>query len=183
VRKIKRSASSKNEQGFTFVEVMVALLIISLIGVVVWQGSVRSGRLLDRISRESLITLKLMRTESALRDAVAEIRIPFWVSEAVIEESDGELVIPFYEGSADALLVVKCEDGSIVIGTRSGGEGTMEKSATFGPFAGTAVELARDNDDRPFGIRFTLRVQDGSFEPVEITARFGSNPFWTVKTS
>jgi prepilin-type N-terminal cleavage/methylation domain-containing protein len=183
VRRTKRSASSKNEQGFTFIEVMVALLIVSLIVVVAWQGSSRSGNLLDRISRDSLTVLKLMRAESALRDAVAEIRIPFWVSEAVIEEGEGELAIPFYGGSADTLLVVKCEDGHIVIGTKSSGEGTTEKIVSFGPFAGASVDLARSDDDRPFGVRCTILVADGSFEHVEITARFGSNPFWTVKTS
>ena len=157
---------------------MVALIILSLVGVLVWQGISGAGKLLDKISMHSSTTMRLMQTEEAVRGLVGNIRIPFWMSAIELEEVENEIAVPFYEGRSDTLLEIKYEDSFLIIGTRNTDEDQREGVKSFGPFSNADIEVWRDQGGELLGITVVLYPMRSSLDPVHITARFGSNPFW-----
>jgi len=183
VRKTHGCGFLRSDKGFTYIEMMVALIILSLVGVLVWQGITGAGKLLDKISVHSSTTVRLMQTEEAVRGLVGNIRIPFWMSVIELEEVEGEIAIPFYEGRSDTLLEIKYEDSFLIIGTRETDEEQMEDVKSFGPFSNADIEVGRNQEGELFGITVVLYPVRSSLDPVHITARFGSNPFWAKDLS
>lgn len=178
MRKTPRCGFSKSDKGFTYIEMMVALIILSLAGVLVWQGISAAGKLLDKISARSSETMRLMQTEETVRELVGRIKIPFWMSTMELEEEEGEIAIPFYEGRSDNLLVIKYEDSSLIIGTRGTDGEQIEGVNSFGPFSNAEIEVARGEEGELFGITVVLYTEKRPSDGVHITARFGSNPLW-----
>jgi prepilin-type N-terminal cleavage/methylation domain-containing protein len=183
VQRRKRCGFIRNENGFTYIEMMVALIIVSLVGVIIWQGIANAGKLLDKITVHSSSTVKLMQMEESMRRLIGKVRYPFWVNELEIVDRDDEITIPYYEGKSNTLLVVKYEDEHVIIGTRYRDTEQMDDVKYFGPFSDATIELARNEDEVVIGVSFIMYAVKKSSDPVKITARFGSNPCWIVKTS
>jgi prepilin-type N-terminal cleavage/methylation domain-containing protein len=183
VQKTPRCGFSKSKSGFTYIEMMVALIILSLVGVLVWQGISASGKLLDKISVSSSTTMRLMQTEESVRELVGKIRIPFWINAMELEEGEGEIAVPFYEGRGENLLIIKYEDGSLIIGNRGTDEEQMHGVKSFGPFSNAEIGVARSEEGELFGITVVLYPVKSPLKPLYITARFGSNPIWAEDLS
>ncbi len=175
----KRAKSSliKNEDGFTLIEVMLALTIVSLLGIMIWQGLTKTGKLIEKIYFSSSTTLKIMEMEKYLRRMSGKIVVPFWVSEITIEEGNNVLTIPFYEGNSNSNLFLKFENNYLVIGCNDTEKKHSENMHTFGPFSKVTFKLARNRYGDVFGIKFTIHHLKKSNEPIIITTSFQSNPF------
>jgi prepilin-type N-terminal cleavage/methylation domain-containing protein len=171
----------RNDDGFTLFEIMIALVIISVLGVVIWQGFTRGSSLIEKISLNSLETINVIHTENSIRSITGEIQIPFWVTELLIEENDSTLTIPYYEGERDRTLTINSENNSLVFHINNKKNDNPADKKAFGPFSNVYFALAKNETGEIFGIKYVLKHQKKSFDTITIIAGFGSNPFWKIE--
>ncbi len=170
MRGIKRSptAPKSPEAGFSFVEVLVALLLASALGLVLWSGLAGAQGLVRKTIQRASQSVKILQLDTALRQAVGRVRVPFWLEpEAAISQKGGLLAISYLDGDPKSSLTFEMLDGRIQIG-RSGGA-----TSSFGPFPGAGLKLFRDEAGLPRGVELSI---DRGGETTVILARFGSNP-------
>ena len=171
-----KSIFSRNDDGFTLLEMMVGLVILSLIGVVLWQGISHTGRLFEKISSGLFSTIRTVQMDQYLREETAKIKAPFWMEDLQIQENDGRsLSIPYLDGDADRYLVFEYRDDYLHVSeTKQGSEGAT-KALVFGPFKEAAFDVMKNERDREYGIKFSV-YPGRSSNAIDIVARFGSNP-------
>jgi prepilin-type N-terminal cleavage/methylation domain-containing protein len=175
--KTGKSTSSKSDDGFTLLEITVGLVVISLIGVVVWQGASWTGRLFEKISSSVFSTVRTVQLDRCLRDETARVKAPFWVKEFEARENEGHtLSVPYLDGDADSYLVLEFRNDYIRVGRGKRGSEDVVTLHSFGPFEDVSCEIARSGEEREYGIKVSVRPGQTS-KSVEIVARFGSNPF------
>ena len=174
--KPEKSILSKNDDGFTLLEIMVGLVILSLIGVVVWQGISHTGRLFEKISSSLFSTIRTVQMDQYIRDETAKIKAPFWIKDLRVQENGGQsLSIPYLEGDADRFLVFEYKGEYLHIGEKKQGSEGAETMLAFGPFKEVAFEMAKNEKEHEYGIKFSV-YPGKSLKVIEIVARFGSNP-------
>jgi prepilin-type N-terminal cleavage/methylation domain-containing protein len=172
-----KSTLSRNDDGFTLLEIMVGLAILSLIGVVVWQGIAHTGRLFEKISSSLFSTVRTVQMDQYLREETAKIKAPFWIKGFQVHENGGQsLSIPYMEGDPDRFLVFEYKGEYLHIGETKQGSEVVDTMLTFGPFKEVAFETAKNEREQEYGIKFSVSPGN-SPEVIEIVARFGSNPF------
>ena len=160
-----------NEEGFTYVEILASILILSIIGILIWQGSIVASRTLFRSSDVSISSTRLLQLDEAMRREIGKIAIPYWLSLTEIEASPRRLVIPYYGGDPDVTLLIERIEDYISL-TISG----REQHLRLGPFPGLHVEQWQDEVGNVIGImlRFDSPSDDAPIQ--ELFFRFGSFP-------
>ena len=70
--------SSRNEQGFTFVEILVSMLLLSVLGLVIWSALARGQGLVQRTFQGTLEAVRVLQLDTGLRKAAGRVRVPYW---------------------------------------------------------------------------------------------------------
>ncbi len=159
--------SRASENGSTILEVMVALLVLSLLGMGAWNAAavtLRHAALMHKRVRENA---GLLQMDEMLRGMAVRIRAPFWAGEHALEIKDGEAAVPYMDADPAKRLILSFRQNVFSIGD---GETTVP----YPGYTGASFSEARDNNDRICGVTVELEAGDG--ERVSITARFGSMP-------
>ncbi len=162
---------ARRDAGFTFMEILVAMMLMAALTVVVTSGFLSGQGLIQRIIRAAMESSQLLRTKDTLRRAAARIHIPWWSGTVAVTEQDTELSIPWLDGNPDASLRL-VRKGSI-LAVSVGADGPV---SALGPFAETSVALARDDLGRPWGLRVGIRSGSMARPVVEVVVPFGSAP-------
>lgn len=76
---LKRT-SSPSDEGFTFIEVLVAIAIISFSGFIIWSGISGTFETVLKVYHSSRISGELRQLEYLFRKNVNEMEIPYWDS-------------------------------------------------------------------------------------------------------
>ena len=85
MRRITRWSSRKNEQGSTILEVLVALSILSTLGIGAWHAAGVSLRQAGRL-RSSLISgARTLQLDDQLRSKATRIIPPYWAPDEFVE--------------------------------------------------------------------------------------------------
>jgi prepilin-type N-terminal cleavage/methylation domain-containing protein len=159
--------------GFTFVEILVSLALLSVLSVALLAGLLNAQKLVGRIVREAGTSARVVQLDGAVRRSVRRVRVPFWVRQVEVEQGDGWLEVPYLDGDTGDRLTFRSREGWVLIGSTKGGT-----AAALGPFGGAAFELDTGEDGRPRGVRVVVDVgAAGAGERLVISARFGSSPF------
>lgn len=108
-----------SEDGSTFIEVLAAVAILSVVAAVLWfaTDSARSG-LRSAVETRGAVAAALRFRESVLRYA-ERIQPSYWADELAVEQSDGGMRIHHLDGDREGWLHLETADG-IVITTSSG---------------------------------------------------------------
>ena len=147
----------RGEAGFTFVEVMVSLVLASLLGVALL-GGLRSGQdLIGRATRDAARTARLVQLEALVRRGARQVRIPYWVREVEVGRGEDWLAIPYRRGEPSGRLVLRRRDGRLLIGgeggTAGGGTGAGPAGGAAGGGAGAAGGTPRRRERHRGGRR------------------------------
>jgi type II secretory pathway pseudopilin PulG len=170
MRRTERSpiAPKSPEAGFSFVEILVTLLLLSALGLVLLSGLVGAQGLLRKTIQRTAFAVKILQVDTALRQAMGRVRVPFWLApESAVSQEGSLLAISFLDGDPQQRLTLELRDGRIRI-AQSGGAWN-----SFGPFPGAGLKLFRDEAGRPQGVEVSI---DRGGETTRILARFGCNP-------
>jgi hypothetical protein len=178
-----QSKSNRSEEGFTFLEILVAMFLLALLGVVLWSGLRIAQGGIGTVGTVSSSTAKLLQLNRALRHYVEDVRFPFWEGDSEIQYGSESLEIPYYNAERDSRLVLTKEttgDGgrmrmTISIESDTGDE--KGRLLTIGPFQSIDWSILEDDRGAPRGLRVEVVAEDGErFEPLVIVACFGGLP-------
>lgn len=156
---------SVSENGFTLIEVLIVLTLISLIGVPllgVFSNTVNfTGKIKDltRWNRE------MFALERVLRHSVSQIKIPFWISDIEVIESIGIIKVPYWNGNASSFLEIEVKDEVFKIST-------ADEVAVFKGYNGFKFDLLEDSQSRTIGL--SLIIEKKKKDDLLFQCSFGS---------
>ncbi len=160
-----------SEAGFSLIEVMVALVLLSALGTAVWAGLLGAQGLVRRTIREASGTARMLQLDTYLRQTALRVRTPFWASTPGAEVSSDRLRIPWLDGDPGDAMLIERHEGRLVIGTEKSGQ-----RLSFGPFDTADFGLQTDPSGRPAGVLVSVLAVGAKGDPVLILAPFGGRP-------
>jgi type II secretory pathway pseudopilin PulG len=162
----------RTEGGFSVLELMVALLLFSALGIAVWSGLAGGQNLVSRSIRTAAGTSRLLQMELHLRRTAALVRTPFWAPGPGAEQAAGSLRVPWLNGDPAQSLQLSWGEGRLQVRAREGQPG-----AVFGPFACVECSVYSAGPGGSAGLKVSVLVEAGDREPLLILAPFGGSPF------
>jgi hypothetical protein len=170
-------AAKRDEAGFTLAEAAAAIAVLSVIAGLVAAFASGGLRSVERSRSASEMAAVLLRTEAALREAAAEVRIPYWERRAAIRVAEGQVEVPYFQGEADSFLRLDWDGRRLAIagGAAAGDDGRSSggRSAVRFPVAVRGVETFRAPGGEPRGLVVELEVRG---RRCAIAASFGQGP-------
>ena len=163
----KRSYGSS--PGFTLLETLVTLVLVSLLVLVLSTGVIGSQRLTADATGAAASTTRLLQLDRYLRKTVGRIVIPYWVGPVSLDALAGPLQLPYLDGERELILVLETRERGLVVRTPEDPEGRW-----FGPFAAVTAETVV-TDGRLAGVRVLVDIGQGP-RTTTIEAAIGSNP-------
>ncbi|MFW6213229.1 MAG: PulJ/GspJ family protein [Spirochaetota bacterium] len=94
------------QSGTTYVEVVVAILITTVVIGLLYLALATGLRSYSRSANASARTAMILRIDDHLREMAGRIRAPFWPV-AFAEASDQEIRISYYEGDPNQTLLLR----------------------------------------------------------------------------
>jgi type II secretory pathway pseudopilin PulG len=141
---------SKQEEGFTIIEALAAIGIISAAGMIVLGVLSSSIKGIDR-ARESLgLGAKLLLTDDLIRRKTGAVRLPYWERGFNIIEDNSSIQIPWYRGRAGDYLRFFWDEDSLSMETGSG-----EERETLVLLEGTdhiRIDILAGGEGIPYGL-------------------------------
>ena len=163
----KRNSRTTREDGSTLLEVIVALVILSLLGVGAWNAAAASLRLMSRFHDKAISGARLLELDDRLGDLAGRVRTPFWMSAHVVTTEGGGFGVSYLDGDPTRSLTLGFQDGVLSVGD-------AVTTYRYTDFTSASFSPAEDDSKNVFGVTVTLAAKDG--QDVAITARFGSTP-------
>ena len=157
--------ANKNESGFTLIETLIAITLVSLIGIPVFMVTSDTVTFTGKIKDLNRWNKELVQLERVLRKSVAEVKIPFWISDVEVTEEKGIIMIPYWKGDVSSFLEIKIEDTVLKISTPEG-------STVFNGYDGVEFDFLKDSGSRTIGL--SIRVKKSKREDVEFQCTFGA---------
>jgi len=166
--KIRNKANKNtfnNDRGFTLIETLVAITLISLIGLSVFMVFSDTVTFTAKVKDLNLWNKELIQLERTLRKSVGEVQIPFWISDIHLTEGTGTMTIPYWNGDADLFLEIEIEDTVLKITTPEG-------RTVFNEYDGVEFDFLKDSRSRNIGL--SINVKKTKREDVEFQCTFGA---------
>ncbi len=109
--------------GFTFIEIIIAMVIITTAWVPVLSVFTRFLHFTEKIRAENRFTEKLISLDDYLRNSVSEIQLPYWIEgkqESLFMNFRNHLTIFYWKGQRTAGLKIDWAEGILHISSPDG---------------------------------------------------------------
>jgi prepilin-type N-terminal cleavage/methylation domain-containing protein len=163
----RKSPFRRREQGFTLVEVLIGMAIMSILGLAVWTAVTVGLRTAGRLHDGALANARLLLLDDRLREAVGRVRVPWWIAEPAVETAPGAWSIPWLDGEPDRKLVISWHDEAVWI---DDGQYVSRHPGM------TSVVVQPGLEGRDAALGITLAAVRSDTTSVRIVARYGSAP-------
>ena len=97
MKKAKRFSKSVNE-AFSFIEVLVSLLIVSLVSLIMYFAFSSSVKTLVNAKKNIRNQYKIFVSEKIIRDTVASVDVPFWKTDFAFSINENSLSCNYLNG-------------------------------------------------------------------------------------
>jgi len=165
MRRATRCSSRGSDGGFTLLETLVAMVVLSALGIGVWAAVTVSTQSITRSRASGRAAVQVLQIDDRLRACVSRVRAPWWFPAPAIEGSDGSWQLPYLDGDPGKSLAISWKEAVL----------SIDDGATLSRYPGfTSARLtpALDADGKPYGVELAL---EGRYVGrVSIVARFGS---------
>jgi type II secretory pathway pseudopilin PulG len=160
-----------SERGSTLLEVIIAILILSLIGIGAWSAASVSLRTARRTHDGILTGSRLLALDDRTRDLAGRVLTPYWMADPEVTLDGSKMSVAYLDGDPGKSFGLEFTNGVL----------TLTDGDQFTRFAGfQSVEMtpALDADKHIIGVR--LDLQSGPGRRTAIIARFGGTPIRTL---
>jgi hypothetical protein len=175
----------KKSSGTTFIEVLVAITILSIIGIAISTGFTSSIILFTKVPQVVNNTLDLLLFENTIRKQVARVKVPFWIYDYKPEEDRRTVSFPLCDGIPYKVITFDYTDNYIEITTSSTDTekpiDPAEPVIKLGPYNDAEFEIIYDKDVGLTGLSVKATSDKDSVGEIEVYAKFEYAPFWKVK--
>lgn len=168
------STHRRSESGSSLIEVIAALLIMSIVGMGIWNSVAAGLRISGRIGDSVRAGTVLLSLDDRLRELASRVRIPFWSKDYLVESSADEMRVAWLDGDPAKSIIMKRDGDALVID-----DGTAPRR--YKGMASIAFSAASSDQGGVYGI--TVTVEGPGFTRREITAAFGSMPIGAAAAS
>jgi prepilin-type N-terminal cleavage/methylation domain-containing protein len=138
--------------GFTLLETLTAMAVVSLIMTIIALTISSSAGALIKSKDRALFGVRLLRADSLIRSRIGAVAVPYWEI-PVLEAGDSSVTIPWYRGERGAYVRLLSEDDSLIMET--GEKGKTERIVLLAGLDGTELSILRDERRIPCGIAVT----------------------------
>ena len=176
--KYKGYLNSKKEDGFTIIEVLVAMTIMSILGITMWMGFSAAVSLIHTVPESSRLIQEIIALDSILREYISRVRVPFWLPELDYYIDTTSALFPYYEGIETKFLQIEYYDNEIYLKTFE--EESDEEPETIyhtGPFTYVNFSEVSEKKLGLLGLEITLKHEHERIEEFTIFARLGGYAF------
>jgi len=168
------SRSRPSEQGFTLVEVLIGMAILSILGVGVWSGVTVALRTAERFHARALANARLLQLDDRFRECAGRILAPWWISGPSLSTTGGSWSVAWLDGDPKRKLVLSFSEGVL----------SVDDGAYVSRYPGlSSASLAAGLDGRNESLGMTLTVEGKDIGHKAIVARYGSAPVRTPEGS
>ncbi|WP_020614488.1 hypothetical protein [Sediminispirochaeta bajacaliforniensis] len=116
---MKNRSTCIYEEGFTILESIVAIFILSLGSVVVCIGGSTFFSHITELRNHYLFLSQAAQFDVLLREEVALIEIPFWEHSIVLEPESKACTLPFLKGDKESCLQICFDERGLGVSTNS----------------------------------------------------------------
>jgi prepilin-type N-terminal cleavage/methylation domain-containing protein len=162
-----RYPSRRTEDGWTLMEVLVAMAVLSLLALGAWNAAAVSLRLASGIRERTLEASRLLELDDRLRALASRVRTPYWAGGHGVSLADGGCRVAWLDGDPQKGLLMAFRDGVLTVGDG-------ETAASYPGFRRAAFLSALDAEGRPYGVSVDLETEGG--RALAVTGRFGGAP-------
>jgi prepilin-type N-terminal cleavage/methylation domain-containing protein len=155
----------KNNRGFTLIETLIAITLVSLIGLPFFIVTSDTVSFTGKIKDLNRWNKELIQLERVLRKSVGEVQIPFWISGIELTEEEGPISIPYWNGDVSSVLEIDIENTILKITT-------PERSTVFNGYDEVELGFIKDSQSRTIGL--SIKVKKTKREDVEFQCAFGA---------
>lgn len=160
---------NRKDEGLSTLEALIAVAIFSVSTIALTSG-LFSAYKSTRISRASAkSTSAILAGDTALRDAIGRIRIPYWAIGERVEIQDSALDIPWYNGVRNHHVLVSKEGTTLLIRVKYGSE--IKTTMAIDDCAEMSFSPMQDGGSRTLGVKAVYRMGN---EDIVTLAPFGS---------
>jgi len=160
--------SPGNEEGFTLVEVLVALALLSTLGLFVWAASASGEKSLRRIADGVRRSAEILELDAVVRSYAQRVLTPYWLQAPRLELSPGSLSVSYLDGSQDTALQISFGGQTLTVGD---GVHRVE----FKGVQDARMEITSATPQGASALKLTVRIAGP--QPVTILAALGCRPF------
>jgi prepilin-type N-terminal cleavage/methylation domain-containing protein len=175
-----RTPRGKPEDGFTIMEVLVAMAIMSILAVTVWVGFSAAVNLIRAVPGSVELVQGYIAMDTVLREYVSRVMPPFWQPELDYYIDSSSVVFPFYEGEEERSLQIEFYDNHLIISTFSEEEDEDEEIQELyraGPFSYVYFSEVEEKETGFLGLEITLKPEHPKIDEFTIFARIGGHIF------
>ena len=145
---------------------LAAVIILTVLGVVIWQGFLSALTGIDRIGVEITECTKILQIDDTVREAASRIIVPFWLNTAPVEKEINLMRIPYIDSCSDKELIISFEGEVLTIET----DGSI---TSFSSIDNVEIDFLTDDSDSKYGIVLDIDYKNEKFA---IKAPFGGLP-------
>lgn len=157
--------ANKNESGFTLIETLIAITLVSLIGIPVFMVTSNTITFTGKVKDLNRWNKELVQLERVIRKSVAEVQIPFWISDIELTEESKVMSVPYWNGDAESFLEMEIDNTVFKITTPQG-------STVFNGYEGVEFDILKDKESRTIGL--SILIKKLKREDVEFKCTFGA---------
>lgn len=96
--RLKKCFLKSKASGFSYIEAVVSLLIISLIGVLLASVYSISIRSVSKARIKIKDSVNHLRVDDELREFISCVDYPFWVKEYKVDSSENSITVEYFKG-------------------------------------------------------------------------------------
>jgi prepilin-type N-terminal cleavage/methylation domain-containing protein len=164
MRRIARSPSRPGEEGFTLLEVLVGMVVLSLLGIGAWSAVTVALRSVERFRDSARAGFRVLQLDDRLRACADRVRPPWWSGEPELQAEGYAWRISCLDGDPGRMLAISWQDGVLAIDDG-------ERIARYRGFTDVSLSAVRDGTGAAFGVELSLEAEH--LGRLRIVARYG----------
>ena len=105
MRRVARSSSRESEEGFTLLEVLIGMVVLSILGIGVWAAVTVSFQGVARLRAGALASTQVLQIDDRLRGCAGRVRAPWWTAPPTPAADRASWRIPYLDGDPGKALM------------------------------------------------------------------------------